>query len=555
MKYKLLFLLIFCKILSNKQWTTQKKIYNLSNQPIDIVIACHEKDLYTLDECIQSVKKYVKNKNRIIVISKYKLTEMAEWVSEEIFPFSKKSIETEFSKIDPLLYNDPTRLERMGWYFKQILNFYAPLIIPNISSNVLILDADIIFNKPIEFVDHEGNMLHAPGTENHQPYYDHMQNLLPGLKKIYSELSGISHHMLFQKPIVEDLISLVEKHHNMKFWQAYIHAINPNWPGRSWTADYEIYFNFVLMRTNQIKLRNLKWLNINVKTDALSYQSENFDFFACHHYLRDSKILELEEKLNHDFDPFEKDINQNNLLALSAFYNKKLFVEKILNNTKNELRFKLLNDVNINSDNPLSISLKHNNVETTYQLIDYYLEIFDFENIFTNPNESEKNILSLIGRYTNNKKIFKKIINKIKKTSLDRYHKIIDNKNLLMISIWYHRDHVFKELIKAGLDIENYLIDGENIIFTLLKYELSKFLEIILSNKKYKKLINKPDSKNNYLIHLSIKNNLLEITKLFIENGADLTIKDNNNQNAFELAEKLGNPEILNLLKINKING
>lgn len=547
--------MIIQNIMSHAEWTTQKKIYNLSNQPIDIVIACHEKDLYTLDKCIQSIKKYVRNKNRIIVISKYKLTEMAEWVSEEIFPFSKKSIETEFSKIDPLLYNDPTRLERMGWYFKQILNFYAPLVIPNISNNVLILDADIIFNKYVEFVDHEGNMLHAPGTENHKPYYDHMQNLLPGLKKVYSELSGISHHMLFQKPILEDLISLVEKHHNMKFWQAYIHAINPSWPSRSWTADYEIYFNFVLMRTNQIKLRDLRWLDVNLKSDSIAYQEENFDFFACHHYLRNSKILELEEKLNHDFDPFEKDINQNNLLAQASLYNKKLLIEKIFNNTKNKLKYNLLNDLNINSDNALSISLKHENNEATNKLIDYYLELFDFENIFTNPNESEKNILSLLGRYSNNKKLFKKVINKIKKTSLDRYHKIIDNKNLLIISISYHRDHIFKELIKAGLDVENYLIDGENIIFTLLKYKLSKFIEIILSKEKYKKLVNKPDSNNNYPIQLSIKNNFLDITKLFIENGADLTIKDNDNQNAFELAKKCGNAEILNLLKINKING
>ena len=133
----------------------------------------------------------------------------------------------------------------MGWYFKQIINFYVPSIIPNISSNVLILDADIIFNKPIEFVDNLGNMLHGPGIENHQPYLDHMHNLLPGLKKVYAELSGISHHMLFQKPVLEDLMSLVEEHHNKKFWQAYIHSINSSWPSRSWTADYEIYFNWI----------------------------------------------------------------------------------------------------------------------------------------------------------------------------------------------------------------------------------------------------------------------------------------------------------------------
>ena len=158
MKLKLLLLIFLNHIFCKEEWTIQKKIYNLSNQPIDIVIACHEKDLYTLDECIKSVIKFVKNKNRIIVISKNKLTDMAEWFSEDNFPFSKKDVETEFSKIDSLLYKDQSRLERMGWYFKQIINFYAPLIIPDISNNVLILDADIIFNKPIEFVDIPSNL-------------------------------------------------------------------------------------------------------------------------------------------------------------------------------------------------------------------------------------------------------------------------------------------------------------------------------------------------------------------------------------------------------------
>ena len=61
-------------------------------------------------------------------------------------------------------------------------------------------------------------------------------------------------------------------------------------------------------------------------------------------------------------------------------------------------------------------------------------------------------------------------------------------------------------------------------------------------------MINKPDNNKNYPIHETIKHNLYNITKLFIEYGADLEAKNNDSKNAYELAKKLNNAEILNLL-------
>lgn len=542
MKLKLLLLIFLNHIFCKEEWTIQKKIYNLSNQPIDIVIACHEKDIYTLDECIKSIIKFVKNKNRIIVISKNKLTDMAEWFSEDNFPFSKKDVEIEFSKIDSLLYKDQSRLERIGWYFKQIINFYAPLIIPDISNNVLILDADIIFNKPIEFVDNEGNMLHGTGIENHQPYFDHMNNLLPGLKKVYTELSGISHHMLFQKPVLEDLMSLVEEHHNKKFWQAYIHSINPSWPGRSWTADYEIYFNFVLMRTNQIKLRNLRWLDITYLSNILLNIDENindnYDFYACHSYSRDSKLLDLEKKMNSDFNPFEKDENGNNLLSLAAFYNNNIFIKQILKKISTKDKNKLLFALNKNLENSLTISLKKGNDKSTIELLKYYLKDLNEYNDF----------LSIITKYTENIAVFEKAINLIKKINPSEYELIKKNNELLKISILYGREKIFKKLIEMKFDVEDWRINNETILFFLIRYESFNNLKLIISNDKFKHLINKPDNNKNYPIHEAIKHNLYNITKLFIEYGADLEAKNNDSKNAYELAKKLNNTEILNLL-------
>lgn len=294
MKKKFL-LLISLTFLSSKftysNWFNETKKFNLSNNPIDIVIACHEKDKEVLNLCINGVKKFVKNSRRIIVISERSFTNKAEWFNEVLFPFSKRSISEEFNLIEPSFFKDPNKIKRVGWYFKQIMNFYAPFIVPGISENVLILDADTIFLRPVEFIDQSGNMLHVPGVEHYQAYFDHMNRLLPGLKKVYPKYSGISHHMIFQKPILEDLFNLIESHHKVPFWKAYCRCVSPKEMQYSGSADYEIYFNFVLMRSkDQIKIRELKWENITRISSLNDYIKKGYDFVSWHSYHRTDSL-------------------------------------------------------------------------------------------------------------------------------------------------------------------------------------------------------------------------------------------------------------------------
>lgn len=267
-------------------WFNKIKKFDLPKRPIDVVICCHEKDKKVLLLCIKGVKDFVENVRRIIVISEKPFTNEAEWFDESLFPFSKKSIGKEFSLIDPSFSTHTKKVNRCGWYFKQLMNFYSAFIVPNISTNILILDADTIFLKPVAFVDDKERMLHAPGTENYSAYFEHMNKLLPGLKRVVPKYSGISHHMLFQVPILKDLFKLVENHHKTEFWKAYCKCVDPKEIALSGSADYEIYFNFVLMRTKQIKIRPLKWKNISKISLLDDYKKGNYDFVSWHSYIR-----------------------------------------------------------------------------------------------------------------------------------------------------------------------------------------------------------------------------------------------------------------------------
>ena len=52
---------------------------------VDAVIPAHEKDIDTVGLCVEFIKKNVENIRNVYVVSKYKLTDNAIWVSEDSF--------------------------------------------------------------------------------------------------------------------------------------------------------------------------------------------------------------------------------------------------------------------------------------------------------------------------------------------------------------------------------------------------------------------------------------------------------------------------------------
>ena len=266
------------------------KVYDLKKEPIDVIIPCTEKDLPTLEFCIKGIKEYGKEIRRVIVISDKRLTTKAEWFDEKNYPFTKEEI------AHAIFQDEAKGLEyvqkpgsRIGWIYQQLLKFYAPFVIPNISSNILLLDADTVFINPIEFLNEKGGGCFNIGDEFHQPYFDHAKRLLPEFKKQYPDYSGITHHMLFQRPIVTDLMETVEKTHNCPFWKAIVQCIEKDPVPSSSFSEYEIYFNFALSQTDQVEIRPLLWKNTRSLKSLKKYKKRNYHYLSCHDYLRTPK--------------------------------------------------------------------------------------------------------------------------------------------------------------------------------------------------------------------------------------------------------------------------
>lgn len=262
--------------------------YNLTSAPIDVVIPCSKKDLATLELSIEAIKKHGANLRRIIVVSKEPLTNQAEWFDEARYPFQKRDIAVQIfqNEVAADAYIKSSKC-RLGWIYQQFLKLYAAYVIPGLSTNILILDSDTIFLRPVEFIDVDSRPLFNVGIEHHVPYFEHMQRLNPTFTKHFAEHSGITHHMLFQRPVLDDLFATIHNHSHTEPWKAICNAVSLMELFGSGLSEYEIYFNFLFNQADQGKIRPLRFLNTGDCSAIESYRQEGYDYVSCHAYLRE----------------------------------------------------------------------------------------------------------------------------------------------------------------------------------------------------------------------------------------------------------------------------
>ena len=237
----------------------------------DIVIPIGEYDKDIIYKQIELTKKNIIGYRNIYLICNDPniLIEGCITINENIFPFSIESINKMYGE-----------LNRNNWYLQQLLKLYSLIIIPGIKDNCLIIDADTFFLKPTKFI-RNNKCLYNFGNEYHRPYFEHMSRLDNDLIKVYN-VSGICHHMMFEKTYINNLIDKIEKKHNDKFYNIFLKMVSETDRLGSGASEYEIYFNYVFKNyKDSVEIRELKWCNTN--TLNIDY---DYDYISYHHYSR-----------------------------------------------------------------------------------------------------------------------------------------------------------------------------------------------------------------------------------------------------------------------------
>jgi hypothetical protein len=134
-----------------------------------------------------------------------------------------------------------------------------------------------------------------------------MKRLHPEFEKVQNE-SGVCHHMVFNKFILDELFQKVESHHSKKtFWKAFLDCVDPREKEKSGASEYEIYFNYLLkFHRERVLLRSLPFSNweqdVNLIPEGLS------EYYVNHHWWTEPKdrFTEVEKSTLEMFSKREK---------------------------------------------------------------------------------------------------------------------------------------------------------------------------------------------------------------------------------------------------------
>jgi hypothetical protein len=221
----------------------------MKGEKFDIVFVCHEKDRDTLVQSIKYAKKNILGYRKIFLVAKNNFlpeNDEIEFVDEKFFSFDKNKIR----KYVPI--------ERVSWYFQQFLKLYFFKVMGRKTlDNILILDADTLFIKKTKFFDN-GTPLYNIEIGYHQPYYNLMKKLFRLGRQ--SSFSGVTHHMIFQRRYVNELINFKFKNKTGEFWKEILKNIDKK--TESGFSEYVLYFNYMLKNhPDKVKIRKLRFIN------------------------------------------------------------------------------------------------------------------------------------------------------------------------------------------------------------------------------------------------------------------------------------------------------
>lgn len=249
----------------------------------DIVILLGPNDIKSIEKQLEYTRANVIGYREIFILSYDSdiSIEGCNMIYENIFPFQIDFVKDFFGK-------HHGKNNRNSWYYQQLLKFYVGILVPEILDNYLILDADVYLYNPTPFMTGSKAIFNLTDSPYHEPYFTHLNHLHPTLQKRVV-FSGISHHMLFNKHYVKELIEMVESHHNKPFWKAFIETVSEHTRHapeavESGASEYEIYMSFMIYyHPDKILFRKLKWEDkphdYNIETPT------NLDYISVCHWM------------------------------------------------------------------------------------------------------------------------------------------------------------------------------------------------------------------------------------------------------------------------------
>jgi hypothetical protein len=212
-----------------------------AEEPIDVVIPIIAKDLKILPLCLEGVRMCVAHPIKQIYIVALAQDEIVcfceehglQFVDErEIFGFGPNDLNLQVQNADG------SKSNRSGWLFQQFIKLSGRV---GTCQHYLCIDADHVLIRPHVFLTNDHKTVFYMSYEEHQPYYDNIHQLLPGLK--LHHLSYVDHKMLFDKEQLKKLHQAINKQSGESWIGAILNSYNRHC--HAGFSEFELYGNFV----------------------------------------------------------------------------------------------------------------------------------------------------------------------------------------------------------------------------------------------------------------------------------------------------------------------
>lgn len=222
--------------------------------------------------------------------------------------------------LNDLLKDHPVPRGGIGWYYQQFLKMEYSRICED--EYYFVWDGDTIPCVPFSMFQAETQAPYLDlKQEYHALYFETLEKILPGMRKVIGK-SFISEHMLFDKNIMQNLISTIEANDNLtgeKYWEKIIHAIAPEKISKSGFSEFETYGTFVAF-TEPAKYKLREWHSFRLGAEFFDPETicdRDFEWLG-----KDFQAISFEK------NQFVRPDNKN--LFDNPEYQKKLSARKML---------------------------------------------------------------------------------------------------------------------------------------------------------------------------------------------------------------------------------
>lgn len=181
---------------------------------------------------------------------------------------------------------------RAGWYFQQFLKLGVSAL-DVVSENYLVVDADTIFLKKIPLLENDVRYCFNKSVEHHAPYFENYLHFMK--EQANREFSFISQYMLFNKRMVREMLSKMERNFNNADAWHWLIAKNLKGDGASLFSEYETYGHYMKNHHPEVcSYLDLPWQRVELNS-LMTYVSQKSlirnTSFDCHY-------ISLEQRAN-----------------------------------------------------------------------------------------------------------------------------------------------------------------------------------------------------------------------------------------------------------------